>query len=123
MEERMKKKEQEFRVQATEARRQTNDDEFTVNEIRKKEMELARERGDAVVKLKDKREKLEAERNRIMNDLKTIKNGGTTFQDPNHARNNLRSAGLELINPTDREMIDPAMKDKMIADQVRINHL
>ena len=52
MEDHMMKKEKMFWKEADEARRQTSDDVFTVNEIKKWEMELAKERGDNVVWLK-----------------------------------------------------------------------
>ena len=83
MDEEMLKKETRFREEANQARRTTNDDAFTVNEIKKRELELAKERGEKVVKLKFMREQLEAERNRVMDDLEKIKQGKQTYQDPN----------------------------------------
>jgi hypothetical protein len=50
-----------------------------VNEIKKRELDLAKERGSAVVKLKYKRENLERERERILVDLESIKNGRPTY--------------------------------------------
>lgn len=44
-------------------------------EIRKKELEMAKERGMKVVEFKTTREKLERERARIMEDLDKIKSG------------------------------------------------
>ena len=75
-----------------------------MNEIRKKEVEMARERGSKVVALKHKRSQLEAERERILDDLEKIQQGQRTIdgRDPNHGRSNLKSAGLDIINPTDR---------------------
>ena len=123
MEDNMMQKEKHFRKEAQEARWQTSDDVFTVNEIKKREMELAKERGDNVVKLKQKRAELEYERERIMGDLDTLKNGGMTNQDPNSGRNNLWSAGQSVMASYDRPPLDPALKDKLIADQVKINQL
>lgn len=44
-------------------------------EIRKKELEMAKERGFKVAEFKTTREKLERERARIMEDLDKIKSG------------------------------------------------
>ena len=49
------------------------------NEIRIKEIEMAKERGVKVVTLKAQREKLERERERIMDDLERLKLGGTPY--------------------------------------------
>ena len=43
--------------------------QFAVNDIRQKELELARERGERIVQIKASRDRLENERRRIMNDL------------------------------------------------------
>jgi len=123
MEENMVKKERKFREEADEARKVNNDDIFAINEIKKKELDMAKERGDAVVRLQHKRKQLENERERIMNDLDGITHGRGPLERP---RSGLSNAGADILRNTgdlDRADIDPAMKDKIIADQVKINHL
>ncbi len=123
MEEEMVKKERKFREEADEARKVNNDDVFAINEIKKKELEMAKERGDKVVKLQHKRQQLEKERARIMNDLEDVTHGRAPDGRP---KSSLSNAGMDIMRNTrdlDRADIDPAMKDKIIADQVKINHL
>lgn len=117
------KKEKKFREEADEARKVNNDDIFAINEIKKKELDMAKERGDHVVSLQHKRQMLEKERERIMNDLDHITHGRPISGRP---KSSLSNAGADIMRNTrdfDRADIDPAMKDKIIADQVRINHL
>ena len=90
--------------------------------LNKLELEMAKERGDAVVKLQHKRQQLEKERDRIMNDLDGLKNKGRS----DRPRTGLSNAGADIIGSRgdfDRADLDPAMKDKLIADQVKINYL
>jgi hypothetical protein len=123
MEKSMISKEKHFRKEAEEAKKISNDDVFVTNEVQKKELEMAKERGDAVVKLKHKREQLEMERERIMDNLENIRHGNK-YGRP---RTGLSNAGADIINPNDsfhnRPELDPALKDKLIADQVKLNHL
>ena len=49
--------------------------EYLTKEMRKKEIELAKSRGEELAKLKHKKEMLEVDRNKIMNDLEKWKNG------------------------------------------------
>jgi len=46
-----------------------------VNEIRRKELDLAKERGEKIVQLKGQRERLEKERQRILEDLDKVRQG------------------------------------------------
>ena len=46
-----------------------------MNEIRRKELDLAKERGEKIVQLKGQRERLEKERQRILDDLDKVKQG------------------------------------------------
>ena len=123
MEKEMIDKEKKFRKEADDARKSNNDDIFAVNEVKKLELEMAKERGDAVVKLQHKRQQLEKERDRIMNDLDNLKNPGRNGDRP---RTGLSNAGADIIGSRgdfDRADLDPAIKDKLIADQVKINYL
>ncbi|CAI2384337.1 unnamed protein product [Moneuplotes crassus] len=123
MEQDMINKEKKFREEADEARKVNNDDIFAINEIKKKELEMAKQRGDTVVKLQHKRQMLEKERNRIMKDLDHVTHG---YGGDTRPKSSLSSAGEDIMRNTrdfDRADIDPAMKDKIIADQVKINHL
>lgn len=52
----MIEKEKGFRREADHVRKSTNSDPFAINEIKKKELEMAKERGSKVVELKHKRE-------------------------------------------------------------------
>ena len=46
-----------------------------MGDMRRKEMELARERGEKVVQLKAQRDRMERERERILDDLDRVKSG------------------------------------------------
>lgn len=122
MEEEMVEREKRFRKEADDARKGNSDDVFAVNEIKKKELDLAKERGDVVVKMQHKRQQLEKERERIMNDLDKLKRPGKDYRP----KSGLSSAGADIMKghgDFDRADLDPAIKDKIIADQVKINHL
>lgn len=58
---------------------------------------MAKERGEKVVRLQYMRQQLEAERQRILEDLDNIKQGKPTYQDPNNGRANLQSAGKNIL--------------------------
>lgn len=123
MEQEMVKKEKKFRQEADEVRKQNNDDIFAVDEIKRKQLDMAKERGDVVVKLQHKRTQLEKERERIMEDLDNITNNR---HGPTRPKSGMSNFGADVLRNTrdfDRDDIDPAMKDKMIADQVKINYL
>ena len=46
-----------------------------MNEIRRKELDLAKERGEKIVQIKGQRDRLEKERQRILEDLDKVKSG------------------------------------------------
>ena len=100
--------------------------EYMGNDIRSKEMQLAKERGEKIVYIKAQRDKLEKERDRIMDDLHQVKNGNM----PNIRRNDAaRLVGDHIrsskgFNELDRNnIIEPSLKDKLINDTVKINYL
>ena len=80
MEQQLLEQEKFFRKQSEDARRDPNQN-FATNDIRRKELELARERGEKIVQLKTQRDKLERERSRILNDLDNVKAGNIRRND------------------------------------------
>lgn len=74
MEQQLLEQEKFFKKQKDDASRNPNQ-QFAMNDLRQKELELARERGEKVVSLKAQREKLERERSRILEDLDKVKSG------------------------------------------------
>lgn len=74
MEQQLVEQEKFFRKQKEGASRDPNKD-FMTNEIRNKELEMAKERGQRIVSLKAQRERLEKERVRILDDLDKVKTG------------------------------------------------
>ena len=94
------------------------------NEMRKKEIEIAKQRGEDLAQLKHRKELLEKERVRILDDLDRVKNGDITALRRNEAS---RWVGNDIIaNPSrdfNKMKLDPALKDKLVTDQVRIKKL
>ena len=121
--------EKKFHEESEHTLRENKDDYFTTNQIKKKELEMAKERGDKIAQLKHKRETLEYERQRILGDLDKVKRGDlqSLGGDRRGAPSALRHAGSGIFGSSTpdlaREHVDNALKDKLIADQVRINYL
>lgn len=89
------------------------------NDIRIKEIEMAKERGVKVVTLKAQREKLERERERIMDDLERLKLGGNALP-PRRNEAARFVADQQLKNPTPISFnygnLEPSLKEKLIND-------
>ena len=114
--------EEKFHEDAEHTLRENKDDYFTTNQIKKKELEMAKERGDKIAQLKHKRETLEYERQRILGDLDKVKRGDlqSLGGDRRGAPSSLRHAGSGIFGSSTpdlaREHVDNALKDKLIAD-------
>ena len=101
-----------------------------MNDIRQKELNMAKERGEHIVRIKAQRDRLEAERNRIMDDLDKVKSGNLQGIRRNDAARfvgdqqvKFKGAGMEDYKTLDYQSIEPSLKDKLINDQVKVNYL
>lgn len=85
---------------------------------------MARERGEHIAGLQLKRDLLEKDRQRIMEDLERVKNGETLTLRKNEAS---RWAAQDIIqgSPGDiyKMKLDPVLKDKLLSDEVKIKQL
>ena len=97
------------------------------NTQRYREMQLAKERGEMIANIQNRRDTLEKDRIRIMDDLQKVKSGDMQTLRKNEAS---RWAANDIIqrNPVggidlDRVKLDPAIKDKFLHDQLRIKQL
>eukprot|EP00347_Sterkiella_histriomuscorum_P021982 403332092 len=108
---------------------QVNNSEYYGQVMRRKEVEIAKQRGEDIAVLQQKKDNLERDRQRIMEDLDKVKQGDFTSLRKNEAsrwvandiiqRGGGPSSGFDIT----RVQLDPAVKDKLLTDQVRINHL
>lgn len=95
---------------------------------RRKEIELAKERGEHIASLQLKRDLLERDRVRIMEDLERIKNGDMLSLRRNEAS---RWAANDILSRQPSNMavdinkvrLDPVLKEKLVNDEVRIKQL
>jgi len=62
MEQQLVEQERHFRKQKEDLNRDPNNREYATNAIREKELELAKARGEQIVKIKGQRDRLEKER-------------------------------------------------------------
>lgn len=87
---------------------------------------MAKERGTKVVEFRAQREKLERDRQRIMEDLDKIKTGQPLPRRNDAAR---LAAGSQLgfnngpLGSFNNQYIEPSLKDKLVNDQAKINKL
>jgi len=89
---------------------------------RRKELELARDRGEYIAQIQLKRDTLEKDRQTIMEDLERVKNGDISGLRKNEASRWVANEVLQKIDMS-RVRLDPAIKDKLISDEVRIKSL
>lgn len=99
----------------------SNPDFTNETEIRKKELQFAKERGTKVVEVKAQRDKLEKERTRIMEDLDRLMSYNTIPQRRNDAAR--LAADSSYGPPYSFMQLEPSLKDKLTNDQHRINKL
>ena len=92
------------------------------NNGRRKELELARDRGEYIAQIQLKRDTLEKDRQTIMEDLERVKNGDISGLRKNEASRWDANEVLQKIDMS-RVRLDPAIKDKLISDEVRIKSL
>lgn len=92
------------------------------NNGRRKELELARDRGEYIAQIQLKRDTLEKDRQTIMEDLERVKNGDISGLRKNEASRWVANEVLQKIDMS-RVRLDPAIKDKLISDEVRIKSL
>ena len=92
------------------------------NNGRRKELELARDRGEYIAQIQLKRDTLEKDRQTIMEDLERVKNGDISGLRKNEASRWVANEVLQKIDMS-RVILDPAIKDKLISDEVRIKSL
>ena len=123
--------EQERRLKEDKERKlqKVDNSEYYGQIMRKKEIEMAKERGEEIAQLQMKKENLERDRQKIMEDLEKVKSGDITGLRKNEAsrwvandiiqKGGAPSSGIDIT----RVKLDPSVKDKLISDQVRINHL
>ena len=93
-----------------------------IQTVRKKEIELAKHRGEELARLKHKKEQLEIDRERIMGDLELAKNGDPSVLRKNEASrwvaNDIISSGkMDFKNIK----ISEEMKDNLVSIQAKIN--
>ena len=90
------------------------DRDWTVEtDIRRKEQELARDRGTRVVEIKANRDKLERERQRILDDLENIKTGGGL---PQRRNDTARLVAENSFGRSGQSYIEPSLKIKLTGD-------
>ena len=97
--------------------------------MRRKEVEMAKERGEEIAVLHQKKENLERDRQRLMDDLEKVRQGDISALRRNEAsrwvandiiqKGGTTSGGVDIT----KVKLDPAVKDKLVSDQVRINQL
>ena len=88
-----------------------------MNELRSKELQLARERGEQIVKIKAQRDRLEKERERIMDDLDKVKSGNMPAIRRNDAARIVGDQAIKHNNVMfDDARLEPSLKDKLIND-------
>ena len=92
------------------------------NNGRRQELELARDRGEYIAQIQLKRDTLEKDRQTIMEDLERVKNGDISGLRKNEASRWVANEVLQKIDMS-RVILDPAIKDKLISDEVRIKSL
>jgi hypothetical protein len=87
---------------------------------RRKEIELAKERGEMIAQLQMKRDMLDRDRQRIMEDLEKVKNGDIQALRKNEASrwvaNDILQRGPKGTLDLDKVRLDPVLKDKLVAD-------
>ena len=92
--------------------------------LQRKELELAKEQGAQIGLVRKKREELENERKRIMKDLDMVQRGNLEGLSKNRwIGNEYMVHGREHSNYDQNKHLDPALKDKLIEDQSRLNIL
>ena len=95
---------------------------------RRREIQLAKERGENIAGLQHKRDMLEKDRLRIMEDLERIKNGEISSLRKNEA-SRWAASDILAMQPSgiavdiNRIKLDPMIKDKLLSDEVRIRRL
>lgn len=99
--------------------------EYLTKGMRQKEIELAKERGEQLAKLKHTKELLEMDRERIMNDLDAVKKGDLTSIRRNEAS---RWVANDIINKgsnLDFSKVNPSssMKTRIINGEAKIRKL
>ena len=102
-----------------------NDSEYLTQGMRHKEIDLARDRGEQLAKLKHQKEMLEQDRQNIMDDLENCKNGDISKLRKNEASrwaaNDILSKGNNLDFRNLK--LSESMKNKLVSGQARINKL
>ena len=98
--------------------------EYLTKGMRQKEIELAKQRGEELAKLKHKKELLEEDRKRIMDDLEKVKSGDPTALRRNEAS---RWAANDILTKGNLDFknlqLSDSMKQKLVSTQARINKL
>lgn len=98
--------------------------EYLTKGMRDKEIELAKQRGEELAKLKHKKELLEEDRQRIMDNLDNVKNGDLNAIRKNEAS---RWVANDIISKSNLDFkniqLSDSMKNKLVSNQARINKL
>ena len=90
---------------------------------RRKEIEFAKQRGEQISMLQNKRDLLERDRKRIMEDLDKVKQGDMSSLRKNEASRwvandiLLRPPSIAAVDIS-RVKLDPAIRDKLLSDQI-----
>ena len=79
---------------------------------------MAKERGETIAQLQIRRDNLERDRLQIMEDLEKVRNGDLQGMRRNEAARWIANDIMQ--NKKGISKLDPVMKDKLVADEVRI---